>query len=49
MEDIVDLLLNVGYRVYIAYDKDLEGLLSTMGDDGEHEAVVRVQALLIKE
>lgn len=49
MQDIVDLLLNVGYRVYVAHDRHLESLLPTMDDDGEHKPVVKVQAPLIKK
>ena len=49
MEDIVNLLLDVGYQIYVAHDRDLEDFLSTMNNDGEHEAVVRVQALLIEK
>ena len=42
MQDVVNLSLDVGYWVYVAYDRDLEGFLSRMGDDGEYEVVVRV-------
>lgn len=42
MQDIVDLLLDVGYQVYVAHDRYLEGLLLTMDDDGKYESVVRV-------
>lgn len=42
MKNIVNLLLDIGYRVYVAYNKDLEDLLSTISNDGEHKAVVRV-------
>lgn len=42
MKNIVNLLLDIGYQVYIAHNKDLEDLLSTMSDNGKHKAVVKV-------
>lgn len=49
MKNIVDLVLDVGYQVYVAYNRDLEGLLSTMSNNSKYEAMVRVQAPLIEK
>lgn len=48
-KDIVNLLLDVRNKVIIAYDRDLEGLLLVMSDNGEYKFVVRVKKLLIEE
>ena len=49
MEDIVNLLLDVGDWVDVAHDRDLEGLLAAMCDDSKHKAVIMVEQLLIEE
>lgn len=49
MQDIVDLLLDVGYQVYGAHDRYLEDFLPMMDANRKNESVVRVQALLIEE
>lgn len=47
--DIVDLSLDVGYRVYVAHDWYLKDHQPIMDNDNKHESVVRVQAPLIEK
>lgn len=42
IEDIVNILLNVDYRVYIAHNGNLKDLLFTMDNNDEHEVMVRL-------
>lgn len=48
MENIINLSLDVGNQVDVVHNKNLEALLTVIGNDDEHEAIVRVQELLIE-
>lgn len=42
-------LTNINDQVYIAHNKNLEDLLSTMNDNGKHKAVVKIEKPLIEK
>lgn len=49
MENIVYLALEVGYQVDISYDRNLEGFLTMVCDDGKYETMITVEKPLIEE
>lgn len=49
MENVVNLLLDLGDRVDVAHNKDLEVFLSAMSDNNGYEVMVRMEKLLIKK
>lgn len=48
-EHVIYLMLNIGHRVNIAHDWDLERLLTLVGDNGEYKAVIEIKPPLVKE
>lgn len=49
MEDVVNLLLDVGDWVDISYNWDLKGFMAAMGDNSQYEVVIKVEQPLIEE
>lgn len=47
--DIVNLVLDIGGRVDLVHNRDLEDFLFAIHDNDEYEAVVRVEELLIEK
>lgn len=41
-EDVVNLLLDIGNQVDVAYNRDLEGFLAAIYNDSKHKTMVRV-------
>lgn len=48
-ENIVNLSMDIDYQVNVAYDWDLKGFLDVIGNDGQHELMVRIKQSLVEE
>ena len=49
MQNIIYLTLDVGHRVDVSHDWNLEGFLTTMSNDSKHKVVIWMKEALIEE
>lgn len=47
--NIVYFMLNIGHQIVKLYNRNLKSFLAAMCDDSKHEAMVQMQALLVKK
>lgn len=48
MENVIYFGLDISYQFDVSHDRNLEGILAVMNDNGEYETMIRIEKPLIK-